>query len=199
MINYIIIALISYLLGNITGSYILSKLFFKEDIREKGSGNAGTTNMVRTYGMLPGVFTLLIDFAKGFFALLIASKIDPNLGPYIAGVFVVLGHVWPVFLKFKGGKGMATSGGIFLFLAPKLLVMALILIVIVCLVFKIMSLASLIAAVFIPVASLIMYPENKPMFIMSLILCVLVFYSHRSNIKRIIEGNENKLSIGRRK
>lgn len=198
MIKYILIAILAYLLGNITGSYILSKILYKEDIREKGSGNAGTTNMVRIYGMLPGILTLFIDLIKGYLAVYVSSLIDPYIGPYIAGVFVVVGHVWPVFLKFKGGKGMATSGGIFLFLSPKLLIMAIILMILICLIFKIMSLASLTAAIFIPLASYFMYPENRYMLFMSIILCIIVFYSHRTNIKRLIKGNENKLSIGRK-
>lgn len=191
----ILVAIIAYLLGNISGSLIISKTIFSEDVRSKGSGNAGTTNMLRSYGLLPGIITLLIDALKGYIAVFIAYKIEPNYGPYLAGLMVVIGHIWPVFLKFKGGKGMATSGGVYAFLAPMLLVYAMIIFFISNFIGKIMSLTSLILAVFALVYVVIFYSSNYLMIGLTFTLLILVFYSHRSNIKRLKEGKENKISI----
>lgn len=193
--KYLIVALLAYLIGNITGSYIISKSFFAEDIREKGSGNAGTTNMLRIYGLLPGIITLLIDMAKGYLAVYLGALIEPQYGSYIAGLFVVIGHIWPVVLKFKGGKGMATSAGVYLYHTPWMLLIALVLFFIINFIGKIMSLTSLILATFATVYILIFHNNDYYLMGLTISLAILVFYSHRSNIKRLKEGSENKISI----
>lgn len=193
--TYVLIAVISYLLGNITGSYVISMLAFSEDIRTKGSGNAGTTNMLRTYGFLPAFITLAIDILKGYLAVVIASKFNVDYGTYLAGVMVVMGHCWPMFLGFKGGKGMATSAGVMLFHAPLLLVGAFILFFIINFIGKIMSLTSLILVIYSLIFVIFFRFNDKALLIMTLILSIIIFYCHRSNIKRLIEGNENKITI----
>lgn len=194
---YLLIALIAYLIGNITGSYIISKLAFSEDIRTKGSGNAGTTNMLRTYGLVPALVTLAIDIGKGYLATYIAHLIEPNYGTYLAGVLVVVGHCWPIVLGFKGGKGMATSGGVMLFHTPMLLISVMVIFFLVNYIGKIMSLTSLIIVVYTVIYMFIFYNHDYYLIGMVIILAIIVFYSHRSNIKRLSEGKENKISIKR--
>lgn len=193
--TYILVALIAYLLGNITGSYIISKLAFSEDIRTKGSGNAGTTNMLRTYGFFPAFITLAIDALKGYLAVYIASKFNLEYAVYVAGFMVVVGHCWPALIGFKGGKGMATSAGVMFFFSTKLILGAVIIFFLVNLIGKIMSLTSLIIVIYSLIYVLIFMNTDKAMIIMTLLMALVIFYCHRSNIKRLIEGKENKISI----
>lgn len=193
--TYVLVAVIAYFLGNITGSYLISMLAFSEDIRTKGSGNAGTTNMLRTYGFLPAFITLAIDILKGYLAVFIASRFNLEYGTYLAGVMVVIGHCWPVVLGFKGGKGMATSAGVMLFHVPILVLSALVLFFIVNIIGKIMSLTSLLLVIYSLIFVIIFRIEDKALLIMTLILAIIIFYSHRSNIKRLLEGKENKITI----
>lgn len=193
--TYILVALIAYLLGNITGSYIISKLAFSEDIRTKGSGNAGTTNMLRTYGFFPAFITLAIDALKGYLAVYIASKFNLEYAVYVAGFMVVVGHCWPALIGFKGGKGMATSAGVMFFFSTKLILGAVIIFFLVNLIGKIMSLTSLIIVIYSLIYILIFMNTDKAMIIMTLLMALVIFYCHRSNIKRLIEGKENKISI----
>lgn len=192
---YFIVALVAYLIGNITGSYIISKTVFAEDIREKGSGNAGTTNMLRIYGLLPGILTLAIDMAKGYLAVYLGALIEPQYGSYIAGLFVVIGHIWPVVLKFKGGKGMATSAGVYLYHTPWMLLIALVLFFLINIIGKIMSLTSLILVVFATIYIFIFHNNDYFLMALTVLLAIMVFYSHRTNIKRLSEGKENKITI----
>ncbi len=193
--TYILVALIAYLLGNITGSYIISKLAFSEDIRTKGSGNAGTTNMLRTYGFFPAFITLAIDALKGYLAVYIASKFNLEYAVYVAGFMVVVGHCWPALIGFKGGKGMATSAGVMFFFSTKLILGAVIIFFLVNLIGKIMSLTSLTIVIYSLIYVLIFMNTDKAMIIMTLLMALVIFYCHRSNIKRLIEGKENKISI----
>lgn len=196
--KYVAIAIIAYLIGNITGSYIISMLAFAEDIRTKGSGNAGTTNMLRTYGLLPALITLFIDVLKGYLAVFVASKFNTEYGTYLAGFMVVVGHCWPIVLGFKGGKGMATSAGVMLFHVPPLMISALILFFLINFIGKIMSLTSLILVVYACIYVLILKSSNTSLIIMTFLLAIIVFYSHRSNIKRLQEGKETPITIKRR-
>jgi len=193
--TYILVALIAYLIGNITGSYIVSKLGFSEDIRTKGSGNAGTTNVLRTYGLLPGVLTLLIDVGKGYLAVYIASLLEPVYGVYIAGLMAVVGHCWPVVLGFKGGKGVATSAGVISYHLPHLIPVVIVLFFLISYIGKIMSITSLSLAIITVVYVLIKHSNNLNLIIMVILLAIIIFYKHRENIQRIINGTENKISI----
>lgn len=195
--TYVIIALIAYFFGNITGSYIVSKLGFSEDIRTKGSGNAGTTNIFRNYGIFPALITLLIDVSKGYLAVLVASKFDAKYGIYLASIMVVVGHCWPIVLGFKGGKGVATTAGVMLYHAPILLIVGVILFFIIVGIGKIVSLASILLMVFGVISMLIFKVENVALKITTIILALIVIYCHRENIVRIKEGRENKISFKR--
>lgn len=191
--KYILSFIIAYLIGSISGSIMLSKLIFNEDIRKKGSSNAGTTNMYRAYGFKYAFLAFVIDFLKGTFAPFLAYFIDNTYGPYIAGTAVVIGHIWPIYHNFKGGKGMATSVGVFGYLTPLLsLIQATTFLILLKLV-KIVSAISMIVT-FVGIVYILAFNfNNKPLVIMTIINSILVIYSHRENIKRLINGEEKPL------
>lgn len=200
MINTVILAVAAYLIGSINFSILISKIVAGKDIRESGSGNAGATNMLRTMGKKYAVITLLADILKGIAAVLLARLLPFNFADgaeYIAGVSAVLGHNFPIFFGFRGGKGVATSLGVVMMtdwkiglivLAAALAVMAL---------SRIVSLGSIFAAVLFVVLQLVkMYTsgEAEPARIVCvLILAVLLIARHHANIKRLLNGTENKL------
>ena len=197
IIKTILILIIVYLLGSISGSIIISKNFFKEDIRSKGSGNAGTTNAFRAYGIKYAVISLSIDLIKTVLAMLIADKLGAAIGAseytkYIAGVIIVIGHIFPIYYKFKGGKGVACTIMVNLYLSPVILVIQLVELVTLNYILKIMSITSLVltySAVFYQLIK----DDNLPFLIMLIVNAIIITYSHRSNIKRLIEGRENKI------
>ena len=204
----------AYLIGSISFAVIFSKLFSKEDIRSKGSGNAGTTNVMRSVGLLPGLLTFVFDALKGFVACkageLIFDYISKNsdavwaapvYGAYICGVACMLGHVFPVFFGFKGGKGVATSVGIFLVCCPIAIITGLAVFALGLLVCRIVSLSSLIATIVVVVMSAIFAASGVnilPQIIMSVIMGIIVFLKHSSNIKRLLAGEEKKITVKRK-
>lgn len=190
---YVIVFLISYLLGSISGSLFVSNVIFKQDIRTMGSGNAGTTNIYRAYGMKYAVLSFAIDIGKGLLASFIGYHLNNQYGAYIAGTAVVIGHVWTIFHKFKGGKGMATSISVFAFHDYKIVIMMGLLFLFFIKTVKIVSLASIILTVTALIYVVLFHSHNTPFIIMTLINSIIVIYSHRSNIKRLIEGTENKI------
>ena len=209
--EYIIIAIIAYLIGSINFSILISKKKAGYDIRQKGSGNAGTTNMLRNLGKKYAAITLICDVLKGVVAIVIAIIVGNILGDtnkallvQIAGVAVVIGHTFPIFFGFKGGKGVATSLGILLISNWQIGLICLVFGVVLIALTRMVSLGSCTAAVLFPVLTLFIndnytvLTEGKSgnvYFIYSVILAILVLYNHRSNIKRILNGTENKLSF----
>jgi len=190
--EYLIICTISYLIGSIPFGFILTKFFLKQDIREIGSGNIGATNALRTGNKLTGYSTLILDIFKAIIPVIYVKINFPEL-IYIASLCVFLGHVFPVWLKFKGGKGVATYIGI-LFSINILLGMIFISSwFIVFLIFKYSSLSSLIGALSIPVYIFFVGEINNVIFFG--IMFVLIFYTHRENIKRLINKEESKTKI----
>lgn len=188
--------IIAYLIGNFSPSYFLGKFFAKKDIREYGSGNAGTTNALRVFGKKIGILTLVLDIAKGVLAVIIGNYLLGEEGRYIGALFVVLGHNWPVLLKFKGGKGVATSVGVLLTLNWKLGLIVLALGIIIIIITKYVSLGSLLGSVFAPFISFMLLGTTRSyLFYTTLILAATSIFKHRSNIKRLIKGNENKLKF----
>lgn len=204
--TYILMALVAYLIGSVNFSVIISKKMAGFDVRERGSGNAGTTNMLRSVGKGPAALTLILDIAKGLVAILIAfiigkisSEANGAILVQLAGFFVVLGHTFPVFFGFKGGKGVATSLGVLLFINP--------LIGLICLVFalavmaftRMVSLGSIMAAILFPVLTLFIkdgyIADGYTYIIFGILMAVLVIFNHRSNLKRIYTGKENRLSF----
>ena len=197
-LKYLLIAVISYFLGNISFGVIVSKCMAHTDIRQHGSGNAGATNMMRTLGWIPSVLTLLGDVVKAFLAIVIGRAILPGeWGWKVAGVAVLAGHNWPVLFGFKGGKGMASSLGILLATEPIIGVSLFILQVIVLLITKYMSVASLTTAVLYPVIILFMYPHDAGYIAFALIAGLMAVFCHRGNIKRLINHTEHKLDVSK--
>ena len=207
MAAYIIVAIVAYLLGSISFSVIISKKMAGFDVREKGSGNAGATNMLRSVGKKAAILTLLGDALKGVVAVLfailvgaIAKNSDKSLLVQIAGILVVVGHTFPIFFGFKGGKGVATSLGVVLTTNWKIGLICLVFALILMALTRIVSMGSVGAAILFPVLVLFMptnftVSDGSSYLIYSIILAVIVVFNHRSNIKRILSGTENKLSF----
>ncbi len=193
----ILILIFVYLLGSISGSIIVSKNFFKEDIRLKGSGNAGTTNAFRAYGVKYAALAMSIDFIKTILAMLIADKVGLAIGAseftkYISGVVVVIGHIWPIYYNFKGGKGVACSIMVNLYLSPIIVIIQLIEFFTLNYILRIMSITSLILT-YSAVIYQFIKNDNLPLLIMLIINAIIITYSHRENVKRLFEGKENKI------
>lgn len=194
MKSHIIVAIISYLIGNFLSAYILGNILGKQDVRNSGSGNAGATNALRVFGKKIGVLALVLDLLKGVLAVYIGGQILGYEGKLIAAVFVILGHDWPVFLKFKGGKGIATSLGVILIIHWPTIVVCIVLGVLAIIKTKYVSLGSMVGTFLLPIVGLIMNrPFNKEFFIVTLILATLSVFKHRGNIKRLIQGRELKI------
>ena len=205
MVECAVMAIIAYLIGSINFSVIFSKKMAGFDVREKGSGNAGTTNMLRSVGKKAAAITLVCDILKGVVAILIALLIGrmvdgANTSALVqtAGIAVILGHTFPIFFKFKGGKGVATSLGVLIMSNWQIglicLVFALILIVLT----QMVSVGSIAAAVLYPVLTLFIpqnYIAEGNYLIYSILLAVLIIFNHRENVKRLLNGTENRISF----
>lgn len=207
-----IIAILSYLLGSLNFGVILSNTVKKEDVRDSGSGNAGTTNMMRIYGKTLGLLTIAGDILKVMVAIWIAFKIMDveelkttldNASDYpqvvlksFAGLFAVLGHIFPCFFKFKGGKGVATSGGMVIMIDWRIALVLLIIFALTILITKYVSLGSILMAVFYPVFIGIFY-KDIILVLIATVFTIIVVVAHRENVKRLINHTENK--IGQKK
>ncbi len=207
MAAYIIVAIVAYLLGSISFSVIISKKLAGFDVREKGSGNAGATNVLRSVGKKGALLTLLGDALKGVVAILfailvgaIAKNADKSLLVQIAGILVVIGHTFPIFFEFKGGKGVATALGVLLMTNWKIGLICLVFALVLMILTKMVSMGSVGAAILFPVLTLFIHSnytvqDGSSYFIYSIILAVIVAFNHRSNIQRILNGTENKISF----
>ena len=207
MVTYIVIAIVAYLIGSINFSVILSKKMAGFDVREKGSGNAGSTNMLRSVGKKAAVITLICDILKGVVSIGIAiivgniiKDLDKALLVQIAGILVVVGHTFPIFFGFKGGKGVATSLGVILMTNWKIGLICLIFALVLMALTKMVSVGSIAAAILFPVLTIFLtdtfiVTEGSNYFIYSILLAILVAFNHRENIKRILNGTENKISF----
>lgn len=196
----------AYLLGSVSFAYVIGKIVMRRDIRKYGSGNAGASNMTRNFGWKLGLLTFVCDIAKGAIAVLIGGLIggtqgaySANLGAYIAAVFAVAGHNWPVFFGFRGGKGAATTLGVLFTLMPLQGLGILILSGILIAITMRVSVGSLSGAVLMVVSSFVFFPNDLAFQICSIFLCALVIFSHRENIKRILNGTESKMTFGKGK
>ena len=205
MIECAIMAIIAYLIGSINFSIILSKKMAGFDVREKGSGNAGTTNMLRSVGKKAAAITLICDILKGVIAILIAIAIgkifkntNGSLLVQIAGVAVILGHTFPIFFKFKGGKGVATSLGVLIMSNWQIGLICLVFALILIALTQMVSVGSIAAAILYPVLTLFI-PQNYIVpgnyLIYSIVLAIIIVFNHRENVKRLLNGTENKISF----
>lgn len=210
MATYIIVAVIAYLIGSVNFSIIISKKMAGFDIREKGSGNAGTTNMLRSVGKKAAVITLICDILKGVVAVLIAvlagkiiKNLDNALLVQLAGILVIVGHTFPIFFGFKGGKGIATSLGVLLMVNWQIGLICLVFALVLMALTKMVSVGSISAGILFPILVafinqnyIVQTPNsNWSYLIFSIIIAVLVVFNHRANVKRILSGTENKLSF----
>ena len=192
--KFILIAIISYLIGNISFAYILGKLFEKKDVREYGSGNAGATNALRTFGKKMGAMVLIGDALKGVAAVLIGRQLGGQDGAYVAGTLVIIGHNWPALLKFRGGKGVAATIGVMIVINPFLTSLCVVLGIIIIIFTKTVSLGSIIGISLAPIVAVVFVrPFDLQLFIFCLFIAGMSVFRHKSNIKRLLEGKENKL------
>ena len=204
--NIILCSILSYLLGSIPTSFLMGKLMKGIDIRKHGSGNVGATNALRVLGTKIGIITLLIDIVKGFFAVQIGKQLvsEPtNLFLIGTGLLAIIGHIFTIFLKFKGGKGVATSTGVFIALSPLPIAIALIVFVVTVWISKYVSLGSMVAALVFFLLELMVNVRNRfanvELLIFIFLLMVFIIVRHKTNIKRIIDGNENRISFRSRR
>ncbi len=191
---------IAYLIGGIPFGYVLVRLTTGKDVRSAGSGNIGATNVLRTTGRAAGVATLLLDVAKGFFAVWLTAKMtdDDPLWMSLAALAVMAGHAFPVFLKFKGGKAVASFIGAFLYLTPLPLATVLILFVITVVITRTISAGSILAAGTFPFGVWLILHPRAPVLIASLIAGAFIVYRHKSNMERLRAGTENRFSWKRK-
>ncbi len=216
MLNLAIVILLSYIVGSIPTSIMLSKWGHGFDIRTKGSGNAGGTNVFRVLGWKSGLLVTLVDIGKGVAVTVLIARLfwDPTLPFYnktpfddftviqmICGAAAVIGHIWTVFAGFKGGKGIATGAGMLIGIAPTEFAISVSVFMIVFWAYKYVSLGSISAAVAFPVSLFVRYNilgdeihSYRTLIVFSLSVAVLLVYSHRQNIKRLIEGTEKKIT-----
>ncbi|HDJ6594149.1 TPA: glycerol-3-phosphate 1-O-acyltransferase PlsY, partial [Staphylococcus aureus] len=192
--------LLSYLIGAFPSGFVIGKLFFKKDIRQFGSGNTGATNSFRVLGRPAGFLVTFLDIFKGFitvfFPLWLPVHADGPISTFftnglIVGLFAILGHVYPVYLKFQGGKAVATSAGVVLGVNPILLLILAIIFFIVLKIFKYVSLASIVAAICCVIGSLII--QDYILLVVSFLVSIILIIRHRSNIARIFRGEEPKI------
>ena len=188
----ILIIFISYLLGSLPFGYILTKFFVKKDIREIGSGNIGATNALRTGNKSIGYATLFFDIFKAIIPIIFV-KIYYHEYLYISSLCVFLGHVFPIWLKFKGGKGVATYIGMLFSINIYLGVCFGLIWFVIFFIFKYSSLSSLISSLFIPIINFVIFKDEVNFFF--IIMFVLIFYTHRENIKRLLNRTESKTKI----
>lgn len=220
MLNLLVILILSYLVGSIPTSIIMSKWVKNIDIRNYGSGNAGGSNVFRVLGWKYGVSVILLDAMKGAIAVIFIARLYfgnfpfPNATPFddftlvqfLAGIAAVIGHVWTIFAGFKGGKGIATALGFLITIITVDMLVAVGIFIIVVSISKYISLGSMLAAISIPVVMIVR--ENifgvdiqsyHTLLIFSMAIAVLVVYTHRSNLTRLLNGNENKISFSKSK
>lgn len=210
--TYIIVAAVAYLLGSIPFGYILVRLFTGADVRAQGSGNIGATNVARTGRKGLAIATLLLDALKGFIAVWLVtsgSRSISSFGPNgalsieqqvfacsgLAALCAILGHMFPVWLKFKGGKGVATGLGVFVALAPNSVLVVLVAFLIVVALTRYVSLGSIVASALFPITFYYLNPQQRTPATVAMISAVslLIIWKHRDNLRRLMAGNENKL------
>jgi glycerol-3-phosphate acyltransferase PlsY len=193
MFLYIILIIASYFIGAIPTGVILAKAFAGRDIRQEGSGNIGATNVTRVLGKKVGALTLVGDLLKGFLPVWAGATITGSLGvACLMGLAAFLGHLFPIYLKFKGGKGVATALGVFLYLSPIVILIEVIIFAFVVGIWKYVSLGSIIAAAAMPVL-LLMIAFPKPIVLLSIVFAILIIIKHHSNIQRLLSGTESKV------
>ncbi len=208
MLHFVIYGFLAYLLGSIPTAVWGGKRFFGLDVREHGSKNAGATNTFRVLGKKPGIIVLLVDVLKGLLAVLLPQLLLPSEIHYnelvnikiTAAIFVILGHVFPLFARFKGGKGVATSLGVIFALHPPAAFICLGIFLFVFLISHFVSLGAIITAVCFPILIILVFKETSfSLIVFAIVIGVAVVVTHKKNIKRLIDGCENKMYLIKKK
>lgn len=202
VLAFLAVAVLSYLLGSFNFAIIISRVFTKGDVREHGSGNAGMTNILRTYGKWPAVGTAAGDFLKAVAAVMLSRMIFSRLGieamdaGYVAGLFVLLGHLFPIYFGFRGGKGVITTLGIVLIINPGVFLVICAIFLPLVFIVKIVSLASVLGAIVFPMLTyLSLRLRGEPAMLDTLfaaVIAVIILIMHRGNIKRLLSGTESR-------
>ena len=201
----VLIPVSAYLLGSIPFGLILGKIFGSGDVRAEGSGNIGATNVARVAGPLAGILTLILDGAKGAAAVLLAERYSNGSAMWmiIAGLAALIGHCFPIWLKFKGGKGVATAAGVYLALSPLAFLAGLILFILVVGFWRYVSLGSISAAAAMPMLLYFLWaPHHAPPPVITfgaLAVAMLIVYKHDANLQRLVNGQEPKFSFSKKK
>lgn len=203
IVGLVLTAVIAYLLGSLNFALILSKRMYGEDIRDFGSKNAGTTNMARTYGKKAALFTILGDILKGIVAVIIGSFLmGATLGGYFAGLMCVIGHVFPIFYGFRGGKGVATAAAVILVVNPVVFLVVIGVFALTVLLTRYVSLGSCLAAAIFPFMTYHFIAGKLPnwgiAFICAFLMAVLVICKHHTNLRRLANGTESKFAFKKR-
>jgi glycerol-3-phosphate acyltransferase PlsY len=189
----IIAVIVAYLIGSIPFGYLIVRGKIGADIRETGSGGTGATNVSRRAGKVAGVVTLLLDALKGSAAVLVAAKLThSDWWIAAAAIAVLVGHIFPVWLGFRGGKGVATGAGVFLVLAPMALLCAGVLFLAIVVATRYVSLGSMIAAAMIPVFTWLQ-SDSHPLLVAAVVGALLIVFAHRGNIGRLVQGTESRI------
>lgn len=198
MLSYIIVILCSYIIGSIPSGLILGKAFWNVDLREHGSKNIGATNAWRTLGKLPGFIVFVADLLKGMIGVYLGMLlVGTSTAMIIGGIVAIIGHSLSLFLKFKGGKGVATGLGVIIMLMPTVSAIVFIIWLVIVMISKYVSLASIIAAICVPIFAFILgMPFEFVAF--GVVAALFVIYRHKSNIGRLMNGTENKIKAGKR-
>lgn len=198
MLSYIIVIFLSYVIGSIPSGLILGKTLWHVDLRQHGSKNIGATNAWRTLGKLPGFIVFVADLLKGMLSVYLGMMlVGSSTAMIIGGIMAIVGHSLSLFLKFKGGKGVATGLGVLIMLMPSISAIVFLVWLIVVLISKYVSLGSIIAAVLVPVCAFIM-GLSFDFVVFGIVAAVFVIYRHKSNIIRLMNGTENKIKAGSR-
>ncbi|MCK9617996.1 MAG: glycerol-3-phosphate 1-O-acyltransferase PlsY [Lentimicrobiaceae bacterium] len=201
--------LFAYLVGAIPTAVWVGRWFYGVDVRKQGSGNAGATNTIRVLGLKAGIPVLLFDICKGWLAVYLGAMLYPenmfgegSLIYYkiLLGVLAVIGHVFPIYVGFKGGKGVAVLVGIIIALFPEAFIVALVIFVVVFVIWRYVSLASITAALFFPVFDIAVFgQDNKALMLFSLLIAVFVPITHHKNVRRLLRGEENRFDFKKKK
>ena len=196
----------AYIIGSIPTAYIFGRVLKGIDIREYGSGNIGATNVFRVIGKVPGIIVLIIDIIKGYAAatylasgfLYLAPVTRPELYRILVGLSAIAGHSWTLFLKFKGGKGVATSAGVVIGLIPKIFWLGFMVWLITFFITGFVSLGSIVAVISIPIFTLA-FGEPAEIIVFTCLLCLIIVYKHKPNIRRLARGEEKRISFFKKK
>jgi len=195
--DYLIIGILGYLIGSIPNGLVIGKRLYNVDLRQFGSKNIGATNAFRTLGLWPAIWVFLADAFKGVIAVYLANYVlDTSIALLVAGITVIAGHNWSIFLKFTGGRGVATGLGVIAVLVPKITIIVFLVWAMIVYVTRYVSLASIVAAVLVPIFMCLM-GELPEFLYFGIIVAIFVVVRHKPNIERLLKGQELKIKLGK--